>query len=235
MKKIEKKEKTPRSIRYSELLKLVDKNKVYTIEEAVELLKNTSNIKFTPSVEVHIRLGIDLKKTDQQVKNTVILPHGTGKTKKVAVFAESEKQDEAKKAGADIVGGEELIEEFLKEPNINFDVVITTPTMMIKLAKLSRILGPKGLMPNPKTGTVTTDIKTAVEEQKAGKVVFRNDKTGNIHQVIGKANFDSNKLVENYKILVDAVKASKPEAVKKAFVKNVSINSTMGPGIKVAF
>jgi len=235
MKKIEKKERTPRSTRYSELLKLVDKNKVYAIEEAVELLKNTSNTKFTPSVEVHIRLGIDLKKTDQQVKNTVILPHGTGKTKKVAVFVESEKQDEAKKAGADIVGGEELIEEFLKEPNINFDVVITTPTMMIKLAKLSRILGPKGLMPNPKTGTVTMDIKTAVEEQKAGKVVFRNDKTGNIHQVIGKANFDSSKLVENYKILVDAVKASKPEAVKKAFVKNVSINSTMGPGIKVAF
>lgn len=233
--KKEIKERATRSVRYTELSKLVDKNKVYTIEEAVELVKNTSNTKFVPSVEVHIRLGIDLKKTDQQVKNTVILPHGTGKTKKIAVFVESEKQNEAKKAGADIVGGEELIEELIKEPNINFDVVITTPTMMIKLAKLSKILGPKGLMPNPKTGTVTMDIKTAIEEQKAGKIVFRNDKTGNIHQVIGKGNFDSNKLVENYKVLIEAVKASKPEAVKKAFIKNVSINSTMGPGIKVAF
>lgn len=230
-----KEEKIRRSSRYKELSKLIDKNKVYNIEEAVELVKQTANTKFIPSVEVHIKLGIDLNKTDQQVKNTVILPHGTGKQIRVAVFAESEKQDEAKKAGADIVGGEELIEELIKDPNINFDVAITTPTMMVKLAKLSKILGPKGLMPNPKVGTVTTDIKKAVEEQKAGKIVFRNDKTGNIHQVIGKANFDSNKLVENYRVLIDAVKAAKPDTVKRSFIKNVSINSTMGPGIKVAF
>jgi len=226
--------KITRSVRYNEASKLVEKDKLYTIEEAIELAKKTISTKFVPSMEVHVRLGIDLKKTDQQVKNTVILPHGTGKTKKVAVFAENDKQDEAKKAGADIVGGEELIEELLKEPNINFDVVITTPTMMVKLSKLSRILGPKGLMPNPKTGTVTMDVKTAVTEQKAGKIVFRNDKTGNIHQVIGKGNFESDKLVENYKILIEAIKASKPEAVKKVYIKNISVNCTMGPGIKVA-
>ena len=163
------------------------------------------------------------------------MPYGTGKQKRIAVFAEGEKQDEAKKAGADIVGGEELIEELIKNPDINFDVVITTPIMMPKLAKLSKILGPKGLMPNPKTGTVTMDIKKAVEEQKAGKIVFRNDKTGNIHQIIGRTDFDSNKLIENYKALINAVKAAKPETVKRSFIKNISINSTMGPGIKVAF
>ena len=231
----EEKVKVTRSTRYMKSLELIDKEKAYPIEEAIELAKQTANTKFKGSVEIHVRLGIDLKKTDQQVKNTVILPNGTGKTKKIAVFAEGDKQEEAKKAGADIVGGEELIEELLKDPVINFEVVITTPTMMVKLSKLSRILGPKGLMPNPKTGTVTMDVKTAVTEQKAGKVVFRNDKTGNIHQIIGKTDFDSVKLVENYKILLDAIKTSKPEAVKKAYIKNVSINSTMGPGIKVAF
>ncbi|HPO10969.1 MAG TPA: 50S ribosomal protein L1 [bacterium] len=234
-KKITIQEKSKRSSRYIESSKLIEKNKVYSIEEAIELAKQTANIKFIPSIEVHIKLGIDLNKTDQQVKGTVILPYGTGKQKRIAVFAEGEKQDESKKAGADIVGGEELIEELIKNPDINFDVVVTTPIMMPKLAKLSKILGPKGLMPNPKTGTVTMDIKKAVEEQKAGKIVFRNDKTGNIHQIIGRTDFDSNKLIENYKALINAVKAAKPETVKRSFIKNISINSTMGPGIKVAF
>lgn len=224
-----------RSNRYKEVSELVDKNKIYTIEEALELAKKTSKVKFTPTVEVHVKLSINLKKTEEQVRGSAILPHGTGKTKKVAIFTESDDTKELKALGADFVGGEELIEEILKTQKTDFDVAIATPAMMIKLSKLSRVLGPKGLMPNPKTGTVTPDVKNALKEQKAGKVSFKNDKTGNIHQAIGKGDFTTEKLAENFNVLMEAIKASKPESVKKNVIKSISINSTMGPGIKVSY
>ena len=223
-----------RSVRYNELAQMVDKEKLYTPEEAMALVKKASKAKFVPSVEVHIRLNMNLKKTDEQIRGAVVLPNGTGKTKKVAVFAEGNDADNAKKAGADFVGAEDLIDELAKTGVVNFDVAIATPSMMVKLSKLARILGPKGLMPNPKVGTVTMDVAKAVTEQKAGKVAFKNDKTGIVHQVIGKTDFTEQQLLENFNVLVEAIKSVKPETIKKAYMKSVSINSTMGPGIKVS-
>ncbi len=227
-------QKTNRSKRYSKISEGLDKNKVYTKEEAIAELKKISTVKFDESIEVHVRLGIDVKKTDQQIRTSINLPHGTGKTKKVMVFAEGSFEDEAKKAGADFIGNEETIDEILKTGVINFDIAISTPQMMTKIGKISRILGPKGLMPNPKIGTVTTEIGKAVESQKKGLVAsFRNDKTGNVHQVIGKKSFEDSQLIENYDTFMETLKSIKPEGVKKSFIKNIVLTSTMGPGLKV--
>ncbi len=223
-----------RSVRYNELSQLVEKDKLYTPEEAIALVKKASKAKFVPSIEIHIRLNMNLKKTDEQIRGSVVLPNGTGKTKKVAVFAEGNDAEAAKKAGADFVGAEDLIDEIAKTGTVNFDVAVATPSMMVKLSKLARILGPKGIMPNPKVGTVTMDVAKAVEEQKAGKVAFKNDKTGIVHQVIGKADFTEQQLLENFNTLIEAIKAAKPETIKKSYFKTVSINATMGPGIRVA-
>ncbi len=232
MKTIDQKEN--RSKRYNKISEGLDRNKVYTKEEAISELKKLSNVKFDESIEVHVRLGIDVKKTDQQIRTSINLPHGTGKTKKVMVFAEGNFAEEAKEAGADFIGNDETIDEILKTEVINFDIAIATPQMMPKIGKISRILGPKGIMPNPKIGTVTTEIKKAVENQKKGLVAsFRNDKTGNIHQIIGKKSFEDSQLIENFDTFMEKLKSIKPEGVKKSYIKNIVLSSTMGPGLKV--
>lgn len=221
-----------RGKKYRTALEKINKNKTYSIEEAVKLVKENKLAKFDESVEVHIKLSIDTKAGDQQVRGTVVLPHGTGKTKKVAVIT-STKAKEAKDAGADIVGGEEMIAK-LKSGKFNFDILVATPEMMPKLAPIAKILGPKGLMPSPKTETVTEKIKETVEALKKGKVNFKNDDTGNIHQIIGKISFEENKLVENLKALTGALNKAKPAAVKGKFIKSATICSTMSPGIKIS-
>lgn len=222
-----------RSKRYQELKKLVDPKKLYSPAEAMELVKKTGNTKFDGSVEVHVNLGIDVKKSDQSVRSTLVFPHSTGKTKKVAAFVSGEKEKEAKDAGADLVGAEEMIDEIAKSGKIDFDVAVATPDMMPKLAKVAKILGPKGLMPNPKTDTVSANVKKMVEELKKGKVAFKNDATGNVHQAIGKTNLDSAKLLENFTAFIEAIKKNKPASAKGTFIKNVTVTSTMGPGMKV--
>ncbi len=212
---------------------LVEKEKVYSVEEAIELAKKTANTKFVGSLEVHIRTGIDPKQTDQAVRGTVSLSHGTGKTKKVAAFVTDSKEKEAKEAGASLVGGEELIKTIKETEKVDFDVAVAEPSMMPKLAVIAKILGPKGVMPNPKTGTVGADIGKMVKEIAGGKVNFKNDDSGNIHQVIGKANFESKALAENFKALYDAVAHSKPSTVKGQYIVSISLNATMGPGIKI--
>ncbi|MCX6740749.1 MAG: 50S ribosomal protein L1 [Candidatus Parcubacteria bacterium] len=223
----------PHSKRYVELVKKIDKNKAYPIEEAIKLVKETATTKFDSSIEISIRTGIDPSKTDQQIRSTALLPHGNGKKLKIAVIATPEKQKEAKEAGATIVGGEELIEEIAKTQKINFDVLLTIPEMMKNLGKVAKILGPKGLMPNPKTETVTPNIKKAVEELSKGKITFRADDTGNIHLSIGKAKYDEAKLIENYKAFMDTLLKMKPSSIKGDFIKKITLSSTMGPGIKV--
>jgi len=208
----------------------IDQNMAYTLEEAVKLMKENKIAKFDESVEVHIKTNVDPKKGDQQVRATVVLPHGTGKTKRVAVIT-STSADEAKAAGADIVGGEELIEKFAKK--IDFDVLVATHEMMPKLAKVAKILGPKGLMPNPKTETVTTKIKEAVEALKKGRAAFKNDDSANIHQAVGKLSFEDAKLIENIKSFIEAVEKAKPAAFKGKLITNISVCSTMGKGIRV--
>ena len=215
----------------------MDQNKIYPIDEALKLVKANKIAKFDESVEVHIKLSVDPKKGDQQMRGTVVLPHGTGKSKKVAVIT-STKAKEAKDAGADIVGGEELIEK-IKSGNIfsgkdKFDILVATPEMMPKLAPVAKILGPKGLMPSPKTETVTDKIKETVGMLKKGKISFKNDDTSNVHQVIGKISFEENKLAENFKIFIEAIRKAKPVAVKGKFIISISLCSTMGPGIKVS-
>lgn len=223
-----------RSTRYTEAATKVDSKKVYSIDEALELVKQASNEKFDAAVELHVRLGIDPSKGDQQVRGTIALPHGVGgKQKRVAAFVEAEKEAEAKGAGADIVGGEELIAEIAQKGVIDFDVAIATPSMMAKIAKLAKVLGPKGLMPNPKTDTVGPNVAKMVEEQKAGKQSFKNDNTANIHQVFGRISFEQENLKENLVALVDAIRKLKPTSAKGIYLKNASISSTMGPGIKV--
>ncbi|MBI5530337.1 MAG: 50S ribosomal protein L1 [Candidatus Doudnabacteria bacterium] len=212
---------------------LVDENKVYSAQEAIELAKKTANTKFVGSMEVHIRVNIDAKKTDQTVRGTVSLPHGTGKTKRVAAFVTEAKEDEAKKAGAVIVGGEELIKQIKETEKTDFDVAVAEPALMPKLAQIARILGTKGLMPNPKTGTVGANIGELIKEIAGGKVNFKNDESANIHQIIGKTNFESKALLENLKALYEAVVQAKPTIIKGQYVLNLSINSTMGPGIRV--
>ncbi len=212
----------------------VDKNKVYPIDEAIQLVKETSGVKFDASVEVHANLGIDPKKGEQQIRATVVLPHGTGKNKKVAAFVSPEKEKEAKDAGADFVYGEEQIKKIKNTGKIEFEVAVTTPDMMSKLASIAKILGPKGLMPNPKTETVGPNIKKMVEELKKGKITFKNDDTSNIHQSLGKLSFSDAQLKENFLAFLDALKKAKPSTSKGTYLKNLIICSTMGPAIKIA-
>jgi len=218
--------------RLKELSKLVDSSKLYSVEEAADLVKQTAKAKFDESVEVHIRLGIDPKQSDQIVRGTVLLPNGIGKTRTVFVVAKGEKQTEAEKAGADKVGSTDLIEDIAKG-DLNFDVLVATPDCMKDLSKVAKILGPKGLMPNPKSGTVTFDIARTVQELKKGKVAYKNDSFGIVHCSVGKASFEKDKLVENIKTLVSAVLKAKPSAAKGQYVKSISVSSTMGPGIYI--
>jgi len=219
--------------RYQEAQKLVDAKKVYTIEEAIKLLKSMPATKFDAAVEFHAKLGIDPTKGDQLVRGTIVLPHGTGKTKKVIAFVEAEKEAEAKTAGADLIGNEEMMEKIIKTGVIEFDVAIATPGMMPKLSKLAKILGPKGLMPNPKTDTVGTSITKMIQEQKAGKVSFKNDDTANLHQIFGRFSFDETKLKENLTALIEAIKKVKPSASKGIYIQNAVVCTTMSPGVHV--
>lgn len=221
-----------RGKKYREFSEKLEKDKGYPIEEALELMKSNKIAKFDESVEAHVKLNIDIKKNDEQVRGTIVLPHGTGKAKKVAVVT-SVKTKEAKESGADVVGGEEMIEK-IKAGKIDFDVLVATPEMMPKLAPVAKILGPRGLMPSPKTETVTDKIKETVEMLKKGKVNFKNDGSGNVHQIIGKISFGNDKLKENFLALIEAVRKAKPAGVKKKFIAKVSVCSTMGPGIKIA-
>ena len=218
--------------KYLEAAKLVDRSKAYPITEAIELVKKTSFTKFDATVEVAFRLGVDPKKADQQIRGAVVLPNGTGKTQRVLVFAKGEKVKEAEAAGADYVGDAEYINK-INQGWFEFDVIVATPDMMGEVGKLGRTLGPKGLMPNPKTGTVTFDVTKAVNEIKAGKVEYRVDKAGNIHVPIGKASFEDEKLVENFNTIFETMEKVKPSAAKGTYMKNVTITSTMGPGVKV--
>lgn len=216
--------------KYRATAEKIEKDKIYSIEEAVKFIKENKIAKFDESVEIHVKTNVDPKKGDQQVRGIVILPNGTGKSKKVAVIT-STHQDEAKKGGADIIGGEEMIEKFAKK--INFDILIATPEMMPKLAKAAKILGPKGLMPNPKTETVTTKIKETVEALKKGKAAYKNDDSANIHLVVGKTSFTEEKLVENVKAFIENLEKSKPVAVKGKFLVNITLCSTMSAGLKI--
>ncbi len=211
----------------------IDSAKVYTIDEALVLIKETSGVKFDAAVEVHAKLGIDPKKGEQQIRATVVLPHGTGKTKKVAAFVNSEKEKEAKEAGADFIYGEEDIKKIKDTGKIEFEVAVTTPDMMSKLAAVAKILGPKGLMPNPKTETVGPNIKKMIEELKKGKVTFKNDDTSNLHQSIGKVSFSADQLKENFLAFMDTLRKAKPSSAKGVFIKQLIICSTMGPAIKI--
>jgi len=222
-----------RSKKYTEAMSKVEKNKVYSKEEAVKLVKETSTTSFDGTVEVAMRLNIDTKKADQQLRGAIVLPKGTGKTNRVLVIAKGEKAAQAKEAGADFVGDVDILEKIEKENWFEFDTMIATPDMMPLLGKLGRVLGPKGLMPNPKTGTVTMDVQKAVNEVKAGRVEYRADSFGNVHGVIGKVSFANEDLVENLNAFVSAILRVKPSTVKGEYIKNISIASTMGPGIKV--
>ena len=222
-----------RSKKYVEASKLVEKNRLYTKEEAVELVKKTSTTKFDASVELALNLNLDTKKADQQLRGTICLPHGTGKAKRILVLAKADKAEEARQAGADYVGDTDYLEKIEKENWFEFDTLIATPDMMPALGKLGKVLGPKGLMPNPKTGTVTMDIKKAVEEVKQGRIEYRTDSYGNVHTIIGKVSFTEKQLVENLNAFVSMILKSKPSVVKGTYVKNVSIATTMGPGIKI--
>lgn len=218
---------------YKKAFEKVEKDKKYTIDEAVKIIKENKIAKFDESVEIHVNMEIDPKKGEQQVRGAVVLPHGTGKTKKVAVIT-STKTKEAKDAGADIIGGEEMIEKIKNNKISAFDILVATPEIMPKLAQVAKILGPRGLMPSPKTETVTDKIKETVEMLKKGKVSFKNDDGSNVHQVVGKVSFDENKLIENIKSFMEALGKAKPAAVKGKYIISVSICSTMGPGVKIS-
>ncbi|MGN0243292.1 MAG: 50S ribosomal protein L1 [Lachnospiraceae bacterium] len=219
--------------RYVEAAKLIDKATTYDVAEAVALVKKSASAKFDETVEAHIRLGVDSRHADQQVRGAVVLPHGTGKTVRVLVFAKGEKLDEAQAAGADFVGGEDLIPKIQNEGWFDFDVVVATPDMMGVVGRLGRVLGPKGLMPNPKAGTVTMDVTKAVNDIKAGKIEYRLDKTNIIHVPVGKASFTEEQLADNFQTLIDAVIKAKPAAAKGQYLRSVVLTSTMGPGVKL--
>ncbi|HPT08243.1 MAG TPA: 50S ribosomal protein L1 [bacterium] len=211
-----------------------DKNKSYSISEAIELVKTLKKAKFDASVEAHFRLGIDPKKGDQQVRSAVSLPHGTGKVVKIAAFVSSDKVNAVKEAGADLVGGDDLIEEIKKTEKTDFEIAVAEIDMMKNLAKIAKILGTRGLMPSPKNETVTNNPVKAVKELKKGKISFKNDDTGNVHVIIGKISFDNQKLEENLKTLIEAIKKVKPSSSKGIYIRNLSLNATMGPGIKIS-
>ena len=219
--------------RYAELAKLVDRSVLYDPSDAAKLVCETGKAKFDETVELHVRLGVDSRHADQQVRGAVVLPHGTGRTKRVLVLAKGPKADEAKEAGADFVGDDDMIAKIEKENWFDFDVIVATPDMMGKLGKLGKVLGPKGLMPNPKAGTVTMDVVKAVNEVKAGKIEYRLDKSNIIHCPVGKVSFGPEKIEENVKALMEAIIKAKPAAAKGQYIKNCSIASTMGPGIKI--
>lgn len=219
--------------RFAEAAKLVDRSKTYAIEEAVALAKQTSTVKFDASVEVSFRLNVDPRHADQQIRGAMVLPNGTGKAQKVCVITQGAKEQEAKDAGADYVGGSELLDQISKGW-FDFDVIVATPDMMGQLGKLGRLLGPKGLMPNPKTGTVTMDVAKAIEDIKKGKVEYRVDKEGNINLMIGKTSFEDQALVENFKAIYSTIAKARPAAVKGTYIKNLVLSTTMGPGIRVA-
>ncbi|MBR4355491.1 MAG: 50S ribosomal protein L1 [Elusimicrobiaceae bacterium] len=213
-------------------VKAYDKSKTYTLEEAAKIVKDNAKAKFDETVELHVKLGIDTKKADQQVRTTVALPHGTGKTKRIAVIAKGEHAQEAQKAGADRVGAEDIVEEVVKG-KIDFDVLVATPDTMKDLAKAAKILGPRGLMPNPKSGTVTFDLANTIKALKAGRIEFKADAYGIVHAIIGKASFDATKLAENAKAVMDTILRVKPSTSKGVYVRSISMSSTMGPGVFV--
>lgn len=218
--------------KYLEATRLIDRQATYDPTQAIDLVKQAARAKFDETVEVAVRLGVDPRHADQQVRGTVVLPHGIGKSRKVIVFAQGEKAKEAEEAGADVVGGEELVSK-IQGGWLDFDVAIATPDMMSMVGRLGRILGPRGLMPNPKTGTVTFDVGRAVKEAKAGKIEYRTDRGGVIHAPIGKVSFDTDKLVENFQVLVEALVKARPAAAKGQYLRSITIASTMGPGVKV--
>ena len=219
--------------RYVESAKLVDRTNLYDVEEAVSIIKKTANAKFDETIEAHIKLGVDGRHADQQVRGAVVLPHGTGKKVRVLVFAKGDKVEEAQAAGADFVGGQELVPKIQNEGWLDFDVVVATPDMMGVVGRLGRVLGPKGLMPNPKAGTVTMDVTKAVNDIKAGKIEYRLDKTNIIHVPVGKASFTEEQLADNFHTLMGAIVKAKPAAAKGQYLRSVTITSTMGPGIKL--
>lgn len=219
--------------KYVEVSKQVEKNKLYSKEEAIKLVKSTSVTKFDSSVELALRLNLDTKKADQQLRGAFVLPNGTGKTKKVLVIAKGDQAKAALSVGADYVGDVDMLEKIEKENWFDFDTMIATPDMMPALGKLGKVLGPKGLMPNPKTGTVTTDTKKAVEEVKKGRIEYRTDSFGNVHTIIGKVSFDEAKLLENLNAFVSLIIKTKPAVVKGTYIKGITVSSTMGPGIKI--
>lgn len=221
------------SKRYAESVKLVEANKEYDIKEALDVIEKMPKTKFDQTVELHVKLGVDSKHADQQVRGTVVLPNGTGKTQKVLVFAKGPKAEEAEKAGADFVGAEELIPKIQNENWFDYDVVVATPDMMGVVGRLGKVLGPKGLMPNPKSGTVTMDVTKAIKEIKSGKVEYRLDKTNIIHLGFGKVSFGAEKLAENYDVIMGAIIKAKPAAAKGQYIRSVSVSTTMGPGLYI--
>ena len=221
------------SKRYAESAKLVDRTKEYDIKEALDIIEKMPKAKFDETLELHVKLGVDSKHADQQVRGTVVLPNGTGKTQKVLVFAKGPKAEEAEKAGADFVGAEELIPKIQNDGWFDYDVVVATPDMMGVVGRLGKVLGPKGLMPNPKSGTVTMDVTKAIKEIKSGKVEYRLDKTNIIHLGFGKVSFGAKKLAENYEAIMGAIIKAKPSAAKGQYIRSVSISTTMGPGLYI--
>ena len=222
-----------RSKKYQDSVKMIDANATYDAKSAIELVEKMPKAKFDETIEAHFKLGVDSKHADQQVRGVIVLPHGTGKTQRVLVFARGPKADEAQAAGADFVGAEDLIPKIEKENWFDYDVIVATPDMMGIIGRLGKVLGPKGLMPNPKSGTVTMDVAKAVQEIKAGKIEYRLDKNNIIHCPIGKASFGAQKLIENYEALYEAIVKAKPAAAKGTYIQNITVASTMGPGVDI--